>query len=107
MFCHITQNRRGRPLTDRLAIVELISATTTKAGLKIECALDERIYQTGIKVGDAEMAALNLTGDDFHTRRHRSAGQVSSGLPPREPTGGSVLAPSSPPIPICRRWVDR
>jgi Rhodopirellula transposase DDE domain len=66
MFCHITQNWRGRPLTDRLAIVELIGATTTKAGLKIECALDARIYEKGIKVGDAEMAALNITGDDFH-----------------------------------------
>ena len=33
MFCHVTQNWRGRPLTDRLAIVELIDATTTKAGL--------------------------------------------------------------------------
>ena len=66
MFCHITQNWRGRPLTDRLAIVELIGATTTKAGLKIECALDERTYEKGIKVSDADMATLNLTGDDFH-----------------------------------------
>ena len=49
MFCHITQNWRGRPLTDRLAIVELIGATTTTAGLKVECALDTRTYQKGIK----------------------------------------------------------
>ena len=34
MFCHITENWRGRPLTDRLAIVELIGATTTKTGLR-------------------------------------------------------------------------
>ncbi len=66
MFCHITQNWRGRPLTDRLAIVELIGATTTKAGLKVECALDTRIYEKGIKVSDAEMEALSITGDDFH-----------------------------------------
>ena len=66
MFCHITQNWRGRPLTDRMTIVELIGATTTKTGLKIECALDERTYEKGIKVSDAEMAALNITGDDFH-----------------------------------------
>ena len=66
LFCHITQNWRGRPLTDRLAIVELIGATTTKAGLKVECALDERTYEKGIKISDAEMATLNLTGDDFH-----------------------------------------
>jgi hypothetical protein len=66
LFCHITQNWRGRPLTDRLAIVELIGATTTKAGLKVECALDTRTYQKGIKVSDAEMDRLNIIGDDFH-----------------------------------------
>jgi len=66
LFCHITQNWRGRPLTDRMTIVELIGATTTKTGLKVECALDERTYEKGIKVSDAEMAALNITGDDFH-----------------------------------------
>ena len=30
MFCHITHNWRGKPLTSRLAVVELIAATTTK-----------------------------------------------------------------------------
>jgi hypothetical protein len=66
LFCHITQNWRGRPLTDRLAIVELIGATTTKAGLKVECALDTRTYEKGVKVSDAEMKMLNIEGDDFH-----------------------------------------
>ena len=66
LFCHITQNWRGRPLTDRIAVVELIGATTTKAGLKVACALDTRIYQKGIKIKDAEMAALAITGDAFH-----------------------------------------
>jgi Rhodopirellula transposase DDE domain len=66
LFCHITQNWRGRPLTDRLAIVELIGATTTKGGLNVECALDTRTYEKGIKVSDAEMQRLHITGDDFH-----------------------------------------
>jgi hypothetical protein len=66
MFCHITQNWRGRPLTDRLAIVELIGASSTKTGLKIDCALDTRTYEKGIKIGDDEMATLNIEGDDFH-----------------------------------------
>jgi hypothetical protein len=66
LFCHITQNWRGRPLTDRVAVVELIGATTTKAGLKLECVLDTRTYEKGIKVSDAEMEALNITGDTFH-----------------------------------------
>ena len=66
LFCHITQNWRGRPLTDRVAVVELIGATTTETGLKVECLLDERTYEKGIKVSDTEMAALNITGDAFH-----------------------------------------
>jgi hypothetical protein len=66
MFCHITQNWRGNPLTDRLAIVELIGATTTKTGLKVECVLDTRTYEKGIHVSDAEMEKLNIVGDDFH-----------------------------------------
>ncbi len=66
LFCHISQNWRGRPLTDRVAVVELIGATTTKSGLKVECALDTRIYQKGIKVSDAEMVDLDITGDPFH-----------------------------------------
>ncbi len=66
MFCHITQNWRGRPLMDHVAIVELIGATTTKTGLRIECALDTRTHEKGIKVSDGEMATLNIAGDDFH-----------------------------------------
>jgi hypothetical protein len=66
LFCHITQNWRGRPLTDRLAVVELIGATTTKTGLKVESALDTRSYQKGIKVSNAEMKRLDITGDPFH-----------------------------------------
>jgi hypothetical protein len=66
LFCHITQNWRGRPLTDRAAIVELIAATTTKTGLKVESALDTRVYEKGIKVRDAEMKCLDIRGDAFH-----------------------------------------
>jgi hypothetical protein len=66
LFCHITQNWRGKPLMDHVAIVELIGATTTKTGLKVECALDTRTYTKGIKVTKAEMANLAITGDDFH-----------------------------------------
>jgi hypothetical protein len=66
LFCHITQNWRARPLTDRVAVVELIGATTTEKGLKVECVLDERVYEKGIKVSDAEMQALDITGDAFH-----------------------------------------
>jgi len=66
LFCHITQNWRGRPLTSRLAIVELIAATTTKTGLTVRCELDENSYAKGVKVSDDEMRALNITHDLFH-----------------------------------------
>ena len=66
LFCHITQTWRGRPLTDRLAVVEPIAATTTTTGLRVESALDTRTYEKGIKVTDAEMDALDITGDAFH-----------------------------------------
>ena len=66
LFCHITQTWRGQPLTDRLAVVELIAATTTKTGLRVASALDTRTYEKGIKVSDAEMKALDIKGDEFH-----------------------------------------
>lgn len=66
LFCRITQNWRGRPLTDRLAVVELIAATTTRTGLKVECAIDTRSYEKGVKVSNLEMANLDITGDLFH-----------------------------------------
>ena len=47
-------------------MVELIGATTTKTGLKVECVLDERTYEKGIKVSDAEMRTINITGAEFH-----------------------------------------
>jgi len=66
LFCRITQNWRGRPLADRAAVVKLIGATTTKTGLKVECALGTRTYRKGVKVSDAEMKSLDITGDEFH-----------------------------------------
>jgi hypothetical protein len=66
LFCRITQNWRGRPLTDRATVVELIAATTTKTGLKVDSVLDTRTYQKGIKVSDAQMKTLDIRGDAFH-----------------------------------------
>jgi Rhodopirellula transposase DDE domain len=66
LFCRITQNWRGRPLTDHATIIELIAATSTKTGLKVESALDTRVYEKGIKVTKAEMKGLDIRGDAFH-----------------------------------------
>jgi hypothetical protein len=66
MFCHITQTWRGKPLVSRLAVVELIAATTTKTGLTVRCELDENRYPKAIRVTDEEMASLNIETDDWH-----------------------------------------
>ena len=66
LFCHITQTWRGKPLTSRETVVELIASTTTKTGLTVRCELDTRDYPKGIKVSDAEMTTLNIKGDTFH-----------------------------------------
>ena len=66
MFCHITQNWRGRPLVSHDVMVNLIANTTTRAGLKIRAELDRGTYPTGIKITDAELASLNLKLDNFH-----------------------------------------
>jgi hypothetical protein len=66
LFCHIAQTWRGKPLTSRETVVELIASTKTNTGLKVRCELDTRTYPKGIKVSDAEMATLNIKGDTFH-----------------------------------------
>jgi hypothetical protein len=66
LFCYITQNWRGKPLVSREAIVSLIGSTTTSTGLTVRAALDTERYETGIKVSDEELAAVQLTPHDFH-----------------------------------------
>ena len=50
MFCHITQNWRGRPLVSREVVVNLIGPVSTKGGLAIRSEPDESSYETGRKV---------------------------------------------------------
>ena len=66
LFSFITQNWRGKPLVTHQVIVNLIAATTTKAGLKVRAELDVNIYPKGRKVTDAEIAAVNIRRDPFH-----------------------------------------
>ncbi len=60
MFCHITQNWRGRPLLSLETVVNLIAATTTKQGLHIRAAPDRTVYQKARVVSDEQMAQLKL-----------------------------------------------
>ncbi len=66
MFSFISMNWRGRPLVSYRTIIELISATTTKKGLKIRAERDRNYYETGVQVTKAELAALPLLRHEFH-----------------------------------------
>jgi hypothetical protein len=66
LFCHITQNWRGKPLRTFGTLVELIGHTRTAAGLRVKAKLDPRTYPTGVVVTRAEMNELSLHPHDFH-----------------------------------------
>jgi Rhodopirellula transposase DDE domain len=66
MFCHITRNWRGKPLSSRAVVVNLIGNTKTRAGLRIRAELDTNTYPTGIEVSDEELAAVHIVRDSFH-----------------------------------------
>jgi DDE family transposase len=66
MFCHITQNWRGKPLRSRAVVVNLIGSTKTKTGLQVRTALDTNTYPTGIEVSDEQLAAVNIKKAKFH-----------------------------------------
>jgi Rhodopirellula transposase DDE domain len=66
LFSFITINWRGKPLRSYRTIVQLIAATTTDAGLRVRAELDEHKYPKGVKVSDAQIAAVNLSRHPFH-----------------------------------------
>jgi hypothetical protein len=66
MFCHITQNWRGRPLTSYETIVELIGHTTTETGLRIKVGLDTGEYPLGREFSDEQMNGLKWEQAEFH-----------------------------------------
>jgi hypothetical protein len=66
MFCHITENWRGRPLVSREVVVNLIGSTTTKTGLEIKAELDGGSYPTGREVTDQQMEGLSIKREKFH-----------------------------------------
>jgi hypothetical protein len=66
LFSFISLNWKGRPLTSHQVIIDLISSTKTKPGLRVRCALDKNSYPIGVKIKDVEIEDLNMTMDIFH-----------------------------------------
>jgi hypothetical protein len=66
LFSFITQNWRGKPLISHEVIVNLIAATTTRTGLRVQSALDSNSYESGIRISKQQMEELNIRRDEFH-----------------------------------------
>jgi hypothetical protein len=79
VFSYVSLNWRGRPLESLQVIIDLIGSTTTSTGLKVYARLDPGHYEKGIKVLDAELAAVNIVRDEFHPDWNYT---IHSQLPP-------------------------
>jgi transposase len=66
LFSFISQNWRGKPLVSHEVIVNLIAATTTREGLRVQCRLDTNSYPQGVKVSDEQMATIRIKREPFH-----------------------------------------
>lgn len=96
LFSHITMNWRGRPLTSHEVVVQSIAATTTRTGLRVHAELDTDAYPIGVRISDAELNAVPITGHAFH-------GEWNYTVHPR-PAGPG---PSTQPAPGQATVVDR
>ncbi|MEA3447568.1 MAG: ISAzo13 family transposase [Bacteroidota bacterium] len=63
---HITMNWQGKPLESYETVVNLISSTKTRKGLRVKAILDENVYEKGIKVPDKELESINIFRHAFH-----------------------------------------
>ncbi len=61
LFSYISVNWAGKPLRTFETLLGYIRNTTTETGLRVKATLSRKVYQTGIKVSDKEMATLNMT----------------------------------------------
>ena len=66
LFSFITLNWRGKPLLAHQVIVNLICATTPKAGFLVKTRIDDRIYAKGRRIPDKELAQVNLEPHALH-----------------------------------------
>jgi hypothetical protein len=61
LFCFISKSWAGRPLVDVQTVVNLISSTTTRKGLRVVCQSDGGVYLRAKKVDDKEFEVINIS----------------------------------------------
>lgn len=94
MFCHITANWRGRPLTSYQIVVETIAATTTTSGLVIGAELDTGSYPLAVAIAPAQFLALPIRPAAFHPDWNYTLDPA----PPRDPEVPATRRPIDPDV---------
>lgn len=92
---YISMNWRGKPLISHEVIVNLIAATSTQKGLKIEAEIDSNIYTKGIHVPEEELEKLHIERASFHGEWNYTILSSASRLSHKKQQG--TVVQSSPP----------
>ena len=66
LFAYSSINWCAQPLTSLETSIELISPTSTAAGLTVTALTDSPTYPTGRTGSDAELRRLQISPDPFH-----------------------------------------
>lgn len=66
MFSFISQNWKGKPLTDYQVIINFIKNTKTEKGLEIFARLDKNEYEKGKKFTDEDMKKIMILPHEIH-----------------------------------------
>lgn len=61
MFSFISMNWKGKPLRTYKIVLNLITGTTTKTGLKIAAKIDRKIYKKGKKIPENDFTKIKIT----------------------------------------------
>ncbi|MDR0574086.1 MAG: hypothetical protein LBG96_08675 [Tannerella sp.] len=63
---NISINWRGKPLETLYVILSLTGAATTTTGLIVKSVIDEKQYETGIKISDYELSKCKIIRRTIH-----------------------------------------
>jgi len=66
LFSFISLTWKGQPLFNYETVVNLIGATKTKSGLRVQAVLDTNQYEAGVKVTKSQMESLRIQPHKIH-----------------------------------------
>lgn len=66
MFSFISMNWQGEPLVSYETVLNLISGTKTRTGLRIKAKLDTKQYEKGVEITEEQMQSIKLEPHKIH-----------------------------------------